>query len=363
MTPIAHPVRRRIRLTSLTGFWLPLGLLVVSLTSGAGLMAAVAASDSPLRQPTLAPLSGPPVLGAMTAQRLASVTVVGVSGAAKAHSDAVLAGRHVDAMARHRVLSDRPRRPPQSVTLHPGQRLSQVRRRWHLSEEDLQRLNPDLDLEAAGPGTTVCVWRFDPDLRPRSVGRPNRGRLELGEQMPDGPGWVVRDPSQAYGIREAIDAIVHAVRVVMAERPGGQELMVADLSRFGGGRLQPHRSHASGRDADLTYLRHTRAAPTFSHTRVAELDVERTWLFVRTLLLRHDVDYIFMSRALQLALYEHARRIGEHPAFLAETFENGPSGHRHGRATIRYARGHHDHMHVRFACPPEADGECRAALY
>ncbi|MCA9562241.1 MAG: penicillin-insensitive murein endopeptidase [Myxococcales bacterium] len=263
---------------------------------------------------------------------------------------------HVDARAEYRAVTDRPVQGERYVTLEPGHSLQALRYRWSLTTRQLEELNPELDWDNLEPGTEILVYR--PTDEPTiSRLRPNRGNLLNAELMPEGDGWVLRRPFLSFGATQTIDAIIDSVREVELHHPGGQDLMVADISRREGGRFSPHRSHQSGRDVDLTYYRTEKGPARFTTTRPRELDAARTWTLIRTMLLQHDVVYIFMDRQLQIALYEHAESIGEHPAFLSDIFQYGPRRHHNNSAPIRVAPGHRDHFHVRFGCS-ENDVRC-----
>ena len=284
---------------------------------------------------------------------------------ALSRTDAQLQARilseRVRVLSERAVIADRPYREPIVVELSEGQTLQSLRRRWSLRRDMLQRLNSGVDLDNVEAGVPITVWAYEPDHPSRSIGRPNSGRLQNGELMPTGEGWVIRDDRWAYGTAETIDALVHAIRVTLAQHPdGGQDIQIADISKRRGGRFRPHKSHQSGRDVDLTYYRLGGGDPVWARTRPAELDLPRTWTFVRTLLTQHDVTYIFMCSRLIRALYAYAASVEEHPAFLAEHFQSGSNGHRNGSATIRYAPGHDDHMHIRFGCA-EGERRCRGA--
>jgi len=270
------------------------------------------------------------------------------------------AGAHAHAFAQNLAILDRPRHPAVTSIVGEEHSVFGLRRRWHLRTSELAELNPGVDLARAEDGTELVVWQYDPERPARSQYRPNQGRLVNGELMPSGTGWVVRNERLAFAATQTIDGLVHALRVVQEEYPGGQGMMIADMSKITGGPFRPHRSHQSGRDVDLTYFENTTEPPEFSRTRPQELDAARTWAFLRTLITQHDITYVFISRPLQIRLYEHAESIGEHPAFLAEVFQYGPRRHRNNRGIIRFASGHHDHMHVRFDCTPE-DIRCRGA--
>jgi len=91
-----------------------------------------------------------------------------------------------------------------------------------------------------------------------SVGKPSKGYLVDGARLPDrGEGFTTRDVwlqrDNRYGTDELIDLVIGVAR-----RMGGKvhdvKLVVADLSSLGGGgAVEFHRSHQSGRDADLLY--------------------------------------------------------------------------------------------------------------
>jgi penicillin-insensitive murein endopeptidase len=176
-------------------------------------------------------------------------------------------------------------------------------------------------------------------------------------------GWL-RGNDRHWALPRFARSIEHAAAVVAEEKPGSK-LMVGDLSvRTGGGPLAPHFSHRSGVDADLLfYALSLDGAPVQSpgfvhfgadglardevHARWLRLDVEREWLFIRTLLEDPEarIQWVFVSDVVQAILLEWAVAEGDAPE------------------TIRRARSvmlqpnpggiHDDHIHVRTACSPE----------
>ena len=310
----------------------------------------------------LNPLVAPEALTFVAARRAAATVFADFVALSEAEVIGDLTGVHVTAMAEHMALFDRPRHPAMIVALAEGQSVTSLRRHWHLRTSELEALNPGVNLATAEAGTEFTVWRFDPENPGRSRLRPNRGTLENGELMPEGEGWVIKDPELAFGAEQTITALILSMRSVMAHYPGGQDMLIADISDQNGGPLSPHRSHESGRDVDTTYYERSTEEPTFSRCRTNELDEKRTWELIRTMVTQHDVVYIFMYRRLQAQLFEYAESIGEHPAFLDEVFEYTPEGHQNSGAIIREARGHHDHMHIRYACTSD-DIRCHSASY
>ncbi len=333
-----------------------MGLLAV-LVLGTGLSTG---GQSQVATPGLFELPVPGPLTVYAARRAAASVVGELLTYSEAQTDAVNLADHLLAAARIQSAYDRPRHDPMIEIVTDQQGLTSIRRHHRLRVREMERLNPDVDLDALGLGDEVVVWRYDPDLPGRSRYRPNRGRLDTGELFPQGEGWVLADERRAYAAGQTIDALIHGMRQVMSDHPGGQEMMIADLSFIRGGPMRPHRSHQSGRDVDVTYYRRTSDTPTFTRCRVEDLDQKRTWTFLRTQITQHDVVYVFMQRSLQVQLYEYALSIGEHPGWLASLFQFGPYRHRNGNGIIRTASGHHDHMHIRYGCGPR-DIRCRAA--
>jgi penicillin-insensitive murein endopeptidase len=201
-----------------------------------------------------------------------------------------------------------------------------------------------------------------------SVGETNRGSLQHGVRIEDSATIRVKDGTGArYGTEELVRLIERAAARV-AERHAGSVLVVGDISGPAGGRIRPHRSHRSGRDADIGfYLRDAAGEPavvprfvnmgrdgtgTHRDGAVYRFDVERNWELVTALITegREIVQYVFVARSLREMLLEHARRSGA-PADLiaqAETVMHLPS------------RGpsHVSHFHVRIYCPRDDRDVC-----
>jgi penicillin-insensitive murein endopeptidase len=160
-----------------------------------------------------------------------------------------------------------------------------------------------------------------------------------------------------------VAAIERAAAVVADARPGSV-LVIGDLSVKHGGRLLPHLSHRTGRDADLLLYVSTLdgamvTSPGFIHfgadglawdpvrQRYLRFDVAREWLLVKTLVLDDDarVQWIFLNHSLSPMLIEWARARGEPPQTIRRAeevlLEPKPGG------------VHDDHTHIRVACSDE----------
>jgi penicillin-insensitive murein endopeptidase len=196
-----------------------------------------------------------------------------------------------------------------------------------------------------------------------SVGKPSHGYLLDGVRLPDrGEGYTTRDVWRARDNRFGTDELIDLVTAV-ARRMHGQVsdvmLVVADLSgRGGGGGAAFHRSHQTGRDADLLYYMRDADGQPFEpdamHVFNASgravdgsgitVDVPRTWLLVKELITAPEapVQWVFMYAPLARKLVEHAEQIGEPEALIARA-----------RMVVRQpsdSARHDDHMHVRVYC-------------
>jgi len=166
-----------------------------------------------------------------------------------------------------------------------------------------------------------------------------------------------------WGLPTLVGLIDRAARVVARKYPDAV-LSVGDLSRKGGGELDRHHSHESGRDADVGfYLRNPKrpilatrfvafapsgVAPTMPG---AVFDDARNWAFVEALI--EDpatrVSYIFVAAHIRARLLRYAEQLGA----------PRPVRERAAELMMQPRRAaHDDHFHVRIACPREQHGTC-----
>jgi penicillin-insensitive murein endopeptidase len=197
-----------------------------------------------------------------------------------------------------------------------------------------------------------------------SIGKASRGSLVDGVRIPDkGEGFTTRnlwrERGNRYGTAELVDLIIGTGRR-MARTPG-ERLVVADLSAQRGGRVPKlHRSHQSGRDADLVYFMRDAtgarmeadAMRVFDKDGVAKdgsgitIDVPRTWELMRALLTGDEatVQWIFMYQPIADRVIAYGASIGESDELLARAKmvmkQPGDSAR------------HDDHIHVRVYCSP-----------
>jgi penicillin-insensitive murein DD-endopeptidase len=196
----------------------------------------------------------------------------------------------------------------------------------------------------------------------KSLGAPNEGHLVGGARLAEAPYLrilpVYASRDARWGLEPFVAMIDRAARLVRKKYPDAV-LSVGDLSRKGGGPVDRHASHESGRDADIGFfVKNQRGKPVYADHFVpftgdgkakswpgAEFDDARNWSLVSAMLGdgRVRVTHIFISRPLRARLLRYAQRIGA-PASIRE------------RAALvmlqpRGAQPHDDHFHVRIACP------------
>jgi LysM repeat protein len=180
-----------------------------------------------------------------------------------------------------------------------------------------------------------------------SIGHPHEGYLMNAVRMPEGKYWTVALPTYAYGTEETIAGLIRCITLVNQRIQNSPKVIIGSISKEDGGRFPPHKSHQSGRDADVGFY-YNPGFPSAKPATRENLDVERTWALVRTFIVETDVDMILIDSKVQRLLEVHALRRGEDPVWLKSVF------HGTGRpytALIMHAPGHDAHMHVRFSSP------------
>jgi penicillin-insensitive murein DD-endopeptidase len=203
------------------------------------------------------------------------------------------------------------------------------------------------------------------------LGWANGGSLDHGRQLIEGesirflPGRTLHwGTDELLGLLERVgDSLKTRFR---------SKLTVGDLSAQHGGPVGRHRSHQSGRDADLCFLARiwnsrNNGAPTDLNNYISfgangrsldgryVFDTARNWALLEALLgdRRVSVDHIFISNPLRTRLLTWAREHDADPALLR-------------RASLlmfqpRRVSPHDNHFHVRIACP-EGDAQCRGGI-
>jgi murein endopeptidase len=180
-----------------------------------------------------------------------------------------------------------------------------------------------------------------------SIGLAHSGALFNAVQMPAGEGWALVNPDHAWGTQETVDNLTHCLKRVGELFPGAAKMYIGHLSGRRGGHLSPHKSHQCGRDVDLSYYYVAGYEKWYVTANSQNLDRERTWAFVRTLITDTDVELILIDRSVQRLLRQFAIARGEDREWVDRLFDGGGGL----PPLIRHAKGHATHLHVRFYNP------------
>lgn len=211
------------------------------------------------------------------------------------------------------------------------------------------------------------------ESRSVSIGRTNRGRLLHGVPLTASAVLQTRSPNNRFGTQELVDLVEWAAAKV-AEKHPGSTMLVGDLSRARGGRLRPHRSHRTGRDADVgfylssedgemltaeRFVRMSRSGVGQSRGTTYKFDVARNWELVANIVGQDivPVQYMMIIRPLKDMLLAEGRRQNA-SAELLQRVEAvvGPRSTGRGR-WARYGT-HNSHFHIRIYCPADDRPRC-----
>lgn len=203
---------------------------------------------------------------------------------------------------------------------------------------------------------TVCLSfhhldgnRISLHLNPqsRSLGSPNRGRLQNGKVFPkEGPGWRRFSPN-AWGTEETVALLEWALTEWRRTFPDAPPVVVGALSREGGGKLRPHKSHQSGRDVDIGLVpADGQARGGFVPLPVSRLDLEKTVYLMALMASTGRLQAIFIHRSLVSPLQRAAERMNLDREVIVRLF-GGPGQ----KGIVQPWKGHRAHFHARFACP------------
>jgi murein endopeptidase len=221
----------------------------------------------------------------------------------------------------------------------------------------IQKLNPNLDFGSLSAGDEVLVWQRNSDEVSQSLGYANQGRLRDSEPMPPGDNYVVLHPHRSFGTYYSVSEITRVMDAYKVRFPEADPVMIGDLSFRTGRRIQPHKSHQSGRDVDITFPRknHPPNYRWFHPITRRTLDVPKSLWMLKSFIAGGQIEYVFVDRQFQYLLAREAKKQGAPREWIRRVFQYP---HTSGtRAVIRHARGHRDHFHIRFKCQ-ETDKNC-----
>ncbi|MEN9577340.1 MAG: hypothetical protein RJA70_349 [Pseudomonadota bacterium] len=204
-------------------------------------------------------------------------------------------------------------------------------------------------------------------LQSLSVGAPNDGYQVRARRLRSSTQLKVKRDSQDrnYG-HPALVLMLQRSAADLAKAAPNSIMLVGDLSYKGGGPISKHRSHQSGRDADVGfYVRNSKGdavkIDSFVHIdangkvvgmKDAYFDEWRNWMLVRSWMKdqRAGIQHVFVASHVRKRLLDYARSNQAQARHYADAaaFLKQPSN----------SSVHDDHYHVRISCPENQRDIC-----
>jgi len=200
-----------------------------------------------------------------------------------------------------------------------------------------------------------------------SVGHPNSGWQVRAKRLKKSPYLQILKKSKGntYGHPALVLMLKRSSRAI-GKQYSGSVMRVGDLSSKRGGSLVGHRSHQSGRDADIIFYAKDKKGRRVTPKRFVAYDAngnakdgsgltfddERNWMLLVSWAKddRAGLSHIFVSRTLRRRLLAFANKHKRHKktvALVTPLLKQPES-----------ASAHDDHFHVRISCPKRHQGLC-----
>lgn len=280
-----------------------------------------------------------------------------------------------------KMMSGKPPRPPLQEELYvvsEGDTWQSIAGYYGVSSDELRRQNPKYGDQLRGgeelrfmvESLPFAAKTPNPDDLPifivpegaSSEGKVTGGALRNAVQLLPSPLCSIRCSRNSFATDHTVKALLGAVAEFRRQGYTG-EIMVGDLSLRDGGKYKLHKSHQSGRDADIwllvkrkTYTKGCNNCSTDScRPEPGDVDWAAEWRFIKALDAGGLVQEIFLSHWLQEKLYDAAVAQGAKPDELKRMIQwpRKPGF----PALVMHSEGHVHHTHVRFKCDP-ADTAC-----
>ncbi len=246
-----------------------------------------------------------------------------------------------------------------TYTIQRSGTIARVANLYMIPHHEVLALNPGKSLDTPlSAGARVVVAKVDPTSPSHSIGSPGAGKLEGGLPMLEGPGRIIKaERWKTWGTAETVAILDDVLRAYTEEEPHSHPILVGNLSAQHGGRLEPHGSHQSGRDADLSFVQlHDGKGPKgdqeldWRDMNALNLDGARTWTLLRLLIATGRIEGIYIDTGVQKLLYDHAIATGTPTKGQLEQWLEYPRAPGTTHAVITHIPGHDDHLHVRLTC-------------
>lgn len=234
---------------------------------------------------------------------------------------------------------------------------------YKIYHHEIESLNPGVDIDKElPPGTKLVVFRRQPGSKSESIGFPGGGSVIGAMPMVDGPGRELKHtPWKGWATSSTVATLDVILREWARRYPTEQPILVGNMSAREGGRLEPHSSHQSGRDVDLSYPQNWDRKEELNWRKMNSdnLNRELTWALLELLRESNAIEGIFIDTKLQKLLHEHAIKTQRYTKDELEAWMEYPRAAGSGTPLIQHVRGHEDHIHVRFKCT-DVETECQS---
>ncbi len=248
-------------------------------------------------------------------------------------------------------------------TIKRGGAMKTVANLYKIYHHEIQALNPGVDLDKElPPSTRIVVYKRKAGSKSESVGYPGDGKCEGTMPMVDGPGRELKHtPWKGWATETTVATLDLVLREWARRFPSEQPILVGNMSAREGGRLEPHSSHQSGRDVDLSYpqIWDRKEELNWRTMNGDNLHRELTWSLLELLRETEAIEAIFIDSKLQKLLYDYAVSTNRYTKDELAAWMEYPKPPGTGKPLIQHVRGHEDHIHVRFKCTA-AEGRCKS---
>lgn len=237
-----------------------------------------------------------------------------------------------------------------------GESWSGIAKRLKVKVKSLKRWNR-LYKKYRRPPAGKRLAFYGPLRNTESVGRPNRGSLKHGVHLdPDGDGLgkgyaVSMHRPDLWGTPELVKLIKDcgsSYRRYFSRKYA--PIPIGDLSSRKGGRLKSHKSHQSGRDVDVGFMRKNPLSKGyFKNTTARQMNMYAQWVVLKCFLDSPKTQMVFIERKLVKALKKYIKRIYKKRKKKLNKYLSFFPGGKH--KAIYPDQVHKSHMHVRIHCP------------
>jgi penicillin-insensitive murein endopeptidase len=217
-------------------------------------------------------------------------------------------------------------------------------------------------VDAAGKGGRGRTAAAHKGPQPQSLGAPNNGKLVGAARLKKSRSVEPRPGAHSWGLPILVD-LLKKVAADVASKHRGSVLLVGDMSAAGGGPLTGHKSHQSGRDADIGFfVANSKGKPIPTHRFMAfdgegkarggpawaRFDDARNWTLVESLFKEEHregvgVRFLFVSSDLKARLIAYATKHGAKKDLIERAAA--------AMLSPEHVDVHDDHFHVRLRCP------------